>query len=439
MRNTIISILIIIINFPIISNAITLDEAKKIALENNPQLLAQEQATKNSRAGYWRSLLNLIPSGSITGNYTRYDDEQPVGPATAEEFKTYGYIISQPIFNGGSIWLGSRLSNDTYKISRETLNSQRLNTIADVESKYFSVLENKALLEISGKSLQNATVNLEIAEVQYESGILSRADYLNLQSEKANREVSLIQTENLYLTSLLDLTNFLHLNEIAELEEVAIENFRFILNYLQDKELSEIESLISKLMQVGMENNPSIKISELAVASSKKNLHMAGGKFLPSVNLQYSKNWIKYDFDDEYNSSGQLGINLSLPVFPLFDNGLEVAKANYSLKQAKYEKISAEDNVSLSLKSSIINLLAAARTVHSLELALQYSRDTYEQMQERFAAGLITSNDLLATDIMYSSTQNQYISSIYNFLRARSGLMLQIGIEDEQILENYIR
>jgi len=439
MRNTIILILIIVINFPVFSNAITLDEAKKIALHNNPQLLAREQAVKNSRAGYWQSLLNLLPSASITGNYTKYDDELPVGPTTTEEFKTYGYIISQPIFNGGSIWMGSRLSNDAYKISQETLKNQRLNTISDVESKYFSVLENEALLLITEKSLQNAAVNLEIAELQYEGGTLSRADFLNLQSEKANREVSLIQTENLYLTSLLDLTNFLHLDTIVELEEVTIEDFRFILNYLQDKELSEIESLISKLMQIGMENNPSIKISELAVSSSKKNLYLAGGKFLPSVNLQYAKNWIKYDFDDDYNSSGQLGINLSLPVFPLFDNGLEVGKANYSLKQAKYEKISAEDNVSLALKSSIINLLTTARTVHSSELALQYSRDTYEQMQERFASGLITSNDLLATDIMYSSAQNQYISSIYNFLRARSGLMLQIGIEDEQILENYIK
>jgi outer membrane protein TolC len=165
---------------------------------------------------------------------------------------------------------------------------------------------------------------------------------------------------------------------------------------------------------------------------------MAGGNFLPSVNLQYSNSWSKYDIQDDYEESGQLGINLSVPIFPLVDNGLEVAKANHNLKQAKYTLGTVSSGIKLSLQSSLINLVAAAKTVKSAKLAMSYSQETYDQMKERFALGANTANDLLFVEVMFTSAQNQYTSSFYNYLRAKSNLMLIMGEEDPQILEKII-
>jgi outer membrane protein len=431
--------LILLLFLKLGGETISLSEAKSLALANNPDLLAQEQATKSSKAGYWKSLLGLIPSASMNGNYTIYDDEIQMGLNSAEESRSYGFTISQPVFNGGSIWLGSRLSSDAYKISQESLKISRLNTLSEVESKYFSVLENNALLEIAEKSLQTADTNLEIANVKFENGSLSRADLLNMQSEKAAKEVNMLQMENLYQISLIALANFLQLPEITEMVEIDMTEHQYILSYLQNTGKEELEILINKIMQQGMENNPALKISELAVSGSQKGLLMAGGKFLPSLNLQYSRNWMKYNYEEDYNDSGQLGIYLSLPIFPILDNGLGVAEANFDLKQARFNYSSAEDNINLLLKSTLLSLITIAKTVHSSELAMEYAAQTYEQMQERFNSGLITTNDLLSSEIMYTSAQSQYVTSIYDYLRTRSLLREQIGLEDEQILENYMK
>ena len=165
---------------------------------------------------------------------------------------------------------------------------------------------------------------------------------------------------------------------------------------------------------------------------------MAGGNFLPSVNLQYSNNWSKYDFQDNFSESGQLGINLSIPIFPLVDNGLGVAKANNNLKQSKYTLETVSNGIKLSLQSSLINLVAAAKTVRSSKLAMEYSKETYGQMKERFTHGVITANELLSAEVMFTSAQNQYTTSFYNFLRAKSTLQLMMGIEDPQILEKIL-
>jgi len=432
-------ILILIVALPVASFTLNLEEATQKALENNPELLAQELSTKNSKLGYWQSLLKLIPSAKLSGNYTIYDDPAQIGSNYIDESRSYGYSVTQPIFSGGSIWLGSRLSSDQYKISQENLKKQRLNTIAEVKIKYFSVLENKALWEIARKRLQNSRTNLEIAELQYESGTLSQADYLNLQAETAGNEVNSLQFQNLYEISLVDLANFLQLEKLDAIAEISINEYEFILHYLREKELSELETIVSDIMAVGLENNPNLKISALGVASSKKSLIIAGGGFLPSLNLQYSRNWLKYDFDDDYNSSGQLGINFSLPIFPLFDNGMQVSRARFDLKQAKYNLTSAENSVELALRSSLLNLITSAKIVHSADLARRYAQETYLQMQERFASNLISSNDLLSAEIMYSAAQNQYISSFYDFLRAEATLIQQMGIEKDNILLKYIK
>ena len=431
--------IILLLALSISLSALTLDEAKKLALKSNPDLLSQQQATKASKNNLWQAYLSLIPAASVSGSYVKFDELKMVGePELAEETRSYGYSITQPVFNGGKIWLGARMANDGYKIAKESLKNKTLSTIADVESKYFNVLENQVLLEISNKDLLASQTNVEIAQIRFDAGTLSKAEYLQLQSELAGKEVSLIQIENLYQISLLELANFLQIEKVNELAEIPIETHQPTLDKLSSKSLSELDEMIDKIINIGESSNPSLKISEISVNTNKKSLLMAGGNFLPSVNLQYSNNWLKYDFQDDYNESGQLGINLSIPIFPLVDNGLGVAKANHYLKQSKYTLEMVSDGIKLSLQSSLINLVAAAKTVRSSKLAMEYSKETYGQMKERFIHGVITANDLLSAEVMFTSAQNQYTSSFYNFLRAKSTLQLVMGIEDPQILEKIL-
>ncbi|MDA3813967.1 MAG: TolC family protein, partial [Candidatus Cloacimonetes bacterium] len=280
--------------------------------------------------------------------------------------------------------------------------------------------------------------NVEIAQIRYDTGTLSKAEYLQLQSELAVKEVNLIQIENLYQISLLELANFLQLEKVKELAEIPIEIHQPTLDELSSKSISELDELIKTIINIGESSNPSLKISEISVNTNKKSLLMAGGNFLPSVNLQYSNNWSKYDYQEAFIESGQLGVYLSIPIFPLVDNGLEVAKANHNLKQSKYELETVSDAIKLSLRSSLINLVAAAKTVRSSKLAMEYSKETYNQMKERFTHGVITANDLLSAEVMFTSAQNQYTTSFYNFLRVKSTLQFLMGIEDPQILEKIL-
>lgn len=101
--------------------ALDLEEAKEIALENNSELLASEEAYKASSANLWQTYLTVVPTASISANTTYYDDTLTT-QNNLDEYdaaSSYRLVVNQPIFNGGKLWLGAGMAKDAHKISRE--------------------------------------------------------------------------------------------------------------------------------------------------------------------------------------------------------------------------------------------------------------------------------------------------------------------------------
>ena len=100
--------------------AIDLDltTAKKLALKNNPSLLAEKEKYLASKSEKWNSLSNLLPSLQATAGHNRFYPEQTMGFQTAAEHSySYGFTVNQPLFQGGKLWLSSRIKNDAEKNS----------------------------------------------------------------------------------------------------------------------------------------------------------------------------------------------------------------------------------------------------------------------------------------------------------------------------------
>jgi len=162
---------------------------------------------------------------------------------------------------------------------------------------------------------------------------------------------------------------------------------------------------------------------------------MAGGNFLPSVNLSFSKNWIKYDFMNDYDNSESITISASLPIFPIIDNMTSFTQAHHNLKKTQYDYQYTEDAVVTGIKGQFLNLVSYANSIVASRASRAQAGETYAQMQEYFAQGMISANDLNSAQTLYLSTQNQYVQSLYDFLGARSALLQQLGTEKNIIIK----
>ena len=217
-----------------------------------------------------------------------------------------------------------------------------------------------------------------------------------------------------------------------EVLKVSFDSYQANLEKIQQLNANQISQLEQRVAEIGMGKNPTLKISKISTEMSKKSYKITCGNFLPNINLSYTKSWSKSNVDNDYKDSGTLMLNASIPIFPIYDNYAELQKAKYEVKKAEYNEQAAKDGVNLLIKQSLYNLIASAKTVYSAKIALDYAMETYNQMEIRFKNNLINSADILDAEVLLTYTQNQYTTSFYNFLRAKSSLMQQLGIQDEK-------
>ncbi len=449
MKNRVILLLLLIILLTTCLTALNLSEAKEKALQQNLGVRASKQSYTASKWAMVNSYLDLLPSGSASANYTNYllpysssfgssifsstDDNSSTFEAVADDNLSYSLTLSQPLFNGGKIWLGARMQTDAFKMASQNYRATKLATIAEVESKYFSILEQEEILEIARKDKAIAHKNLEVANIRYDAGTLSKADYLKIQSDAASKEVILINAQNLYTTTRADFANFLQINNTFTLEKVTLEDALPFIAKLSAMKPFEEETLMSWCIETGIDNNPTLQIAALSRAMDKKTSLMALGNFLPSLNFSYQHNWNENMYaDDEFMENETYAIVASVPLCPLFDNFSSWREARSTYKESDYEYQDIEDNITLAIKRTIFNLIAQAKSVQASRIAFEYAQESYEQMETRFKNGLISTTELLSSEIMYISSEMNYTKSYYSFLKTKTQLMQVTGLEDER-------
>ncbi|MDP8315526.1 MAG: TolC family protein [Candidatus Celaenobacter antarcticus] len=434
-KGAVLTIILLLFSASLYALDLTLELAKELALKNYPGYLSQIEALKSAQSGRWNAYASLLPSASLNVSQTRYNPDQTVGVNKADKLNTYGFSITQPIFNGGKIWLGACMQEDVVKISKENLRMAKLETLAGVETQYFSVLLNQQLMKIAELNLESSKTNLEIAQAKYDAGLLSKGEYLQIQAEKTNKTVSVLQIKNLYQTNKMTLLNYLQIGSIGTIEPVDSTDYSELLQRLQNLSIAQIDSISNSFVQYGLEHSPAIAMSNIAINTSKKSLLMAGGNFLPSVNLSFSKNWIKYDFMNDYDNSESITISASLPIFPIIDNVTSFTQAHHNMKKTQYDYQYTEDAVVTGIKGQFLNLVSYTNSIVASRASRAQAGETYAQMQEYFAQGMISANDLNSAQTLYLSTQNQYVQSLYDFLGARSALLQQLGTEKNIIIK----
>jgi outer membrane protein TolC len=434
----IIILVILLINSMLFAENLTLEKAKEIALKNNNELISEELSRKAAHSEAVKSTFNLIPSASLTGSYTKFDEAKNVSispNSTADNSKSYRISVTQPIFNGGKNWLNYKIKKDQASIADANYYSKYLEVMTQTEAKYLDVLMNYDLMESAEKMLLASNQHLNIAKMKYELGNLSKTDYLKIQSETASKEVGLIQKRNLYEISRIELANFLQISNDFFLEKVLIDEYETRISSIQKLDLDKINELVDNIISIGIEKNPSLRASSLNKSIYKKNIHLTYGEFLPAINFSYSKSWGKYDYEDDFNeNSGNISLNASLPIFPVADNILGLSQAKIDMKKSKYSYNSTEDNIRLALRSNILNLVSKAKSIYSAKIALDYAEETFKNTEAYFKNNTVTTTDLLDAENLLSSSKNQYITNYYEFLQSKSSLLQQMGVDDENVL-----
>jgi len=415
-------------------DVLSLDSALQMSIANNTELKAAGNNMKASEKSMQSSYLALGPSASLSGSKVYLDPGNEMAGETMNETSSYGISASQPIFNGGKVLLSAQIAKNTYKIQKTSYQSKILEITALVEQKYFAVQGFREQVKALEKKLEQSTTNLDIARAKLEAGLFSNAEFLQMRTEKLSSELDLMNVQNAYELGKLQLANYLGYTDSFEVEEFDMSSYQVIIEILKGADLATQKELENQLIEIGKEQNSAIAISRISIDTAEKAKTLAGGNLLPSLNLSYSYDWSNTNLDEDFEGSSSLAIVASVPIFPVADNALDYQSAQYQLKSTENNYNYTEDSIILAIRSSCLNLFTSARKVESAKVSNELAWETWNQMRESFEQGLISSTDLLSTEVMVINSDYNYISARQGFLESISSLKNLLGMEDKEQL-----
>ncbi|MEA3474876.1 MAG: TolC family protein [Candidatus Cloacimonadota bacterium] len=436
-------------------SAISLDEAKKMAEENNKYFLSQKANLNQAKWNEYNAITNFLPKFSLNETAIRLDDNtynKAIQTAQIPVFNSNGiptgdYIpfspsamsggmyrttyttqlaIQQPIFNGGKILIGYQIAKLVKEQALLNLESGKNDLNYQVAETYLNLLKLSDVKKISEKALASSKSHLKMVTDKYEQGIVKKSDVLQWKVKGENDKIALEEVNNsieilkTLWKDLLGLKNSDNLPMPDEIDFIQYENE--IEKYAEITE-EEIDREIDKILTQAEITNPDIKSLEIVKKISKKGYLIAKGNFLPSINLQFQK---QFESDDKLDFDGEDSWNLmAVASFPIFQSGANLT----NLKRSKYEYLKtklqlddAKDKILMGTKNSFYNLVTKAKKVNSAKVAFKNAKENHKILNDLYEQGMVTNTELLDAEIILFNGEMNLTSAYYDYILAKYNL-----------------
>ncbi|MBP6712806.1 MAG: TolC family protein [Aliarcobacter sp.] len=325
------------------------------------------------------------------------------------------------------LFTGFKLSNqkDILKL-QEKANEIKYNL--DVKELEFEVLKayNSAVVAKDFiKALEKAKESIEFmkngAIAFHKEGLVTKIDVNEAKVYESNINSQLLEAQNNFQLALAYLGFLSSDDSIKDVEELENIYFKF----------PNEEELYAK----ALENRDEVKMQNIQVNASKKNIEIANSSYYPSVysHLEYGYNDDKVTVDSDKNYyMAMIGISLTL-----FDNtrSIEKQKNKIEYQKASLNEEKLKDAIKLELKKAILNLETKEKVLAQKIEAKDLANDILNQAKLQYKNQLISMTTLLQQEANFRKNEALLIQARYEKSLALASLNLILGknIKEEKI------
>lgn len=411
-------------------NAITIEQAIEIALENNSSIqIAQKTAQIYDQQvkQYWSY---VYPQINLSGSYTRTLHPQEAITSMGKFRMSLDNATSATaeasllLWKGGAVRAGIRMgkyhSQSGYLELAETQNliKDNVNTLC------FGIILSHALIQVQQENLDIAKDHLKEIQQKYKQGLASDLDVLNQKVKVSNSEPSLIQAKNAYEIGLLTLRRILNKDPQDPLSLTW--DLKDILAY-------KIPSL-EALYETAQKNRPELIISQLNTQMAKEQVNIAKadhyGSLSAFANATYSGSSNEVIIPvSSYNSSygTAVGLRLNIPLFEGFRVSSQVRQKELAYEQALIQERDIQRNIKIEVKRAWLNLNEAKERIIATRGTIGQARKNLQSTNLRYRNGLASRLDLDDAALLLYDAELQFVQAVHDAYVAFSNLNYAVG------------
>ncbi len=366
---------------------------------NNPELQAKREELKAVDEGVAQAISGFRPSVSAALSKGRARSGDVAQTWNYGNTKMRSLDIEQPIFSGGGSVASFKAAKDRVKAARAELSALEQQVLYNAIVAYTDIVEKKSVLELSQKTVDVLTKQLEASNARFEVGVITATDV-------AQSKARLAQAQAQERQALGDL-------------EIAKADFKRVVGYdaPDGLELPEIPAGIPENLalanEIATSNSPILEAARQSENAAKNNIFVSGSAILPSVSLQGTMS--RGDgVSNSINSFDSDAIKLNLNI-PLYQSGAEwsrLREARNQAQQAKFNSMDTSAAVAQSVSSAWEGLATATAIIKSNEEAAKAAQAALDGVQKENEFGTRTVLDVL------NAEQENFIAQV-NLIKAR--------------------
>ena len=388
-------ILLVFLNVGYAQEILTTDQAVKLTLENNLDILVSEnvlEISKNNSSILNSDYLPIINAeSSFAKNKADVDIDTPGGLSGEieerdEEAESARLNVIYYLVDGN----GRRFN---YKKSKELFNRTKLevteiieNTLLQLFTIYFDFARLTREQEILKNTLDISLERLERVKTKYKFG---QSTSLEVSSAEVDKN-----------TDSLNYLNIMKVLSNTKRDLNLIMNIDLESNFEVDEEVSFINLLeIEKFYNSGLSNNTMYQILNIDVEISSLELKAIKSTYLPVVQLTGSYGWNEnintnpYGLYNKFVQTGTVygGVDITLPIFNGGKRITATKNARLNLENSKIQKNKNELEIIKNIRNAYETYKNNLFLLKIQEKSYQTSKLSYSKFEENYSLGLVSS------------------------------------------------
>ena len=405
--------------------SVSLSEAQDYAVKQNRSLKNASMAVQETYAQRWQTIASMLPQ--VDGSYS-YSDY--LGYSATMSTAMGSFNINMPnvgalgvtasVGISGQAIVGVLLNNIAVDMKKIALEQSESQLRGNVMSAYVSLLALQSISDLLDSSLVNIQELEQITQHAVSAGAAEQtsADQIRVRVNNLKHSIN-AQKRNIELAT----------NSLKVLLDVPVETELVLTEQMDD--LLSPDRVVTLLGQhFAIDNNLNYQLLVKQVDLAKKNVHMAGWAYGPTLGLAYNYTNQQYYGEGGMRMTPPNVIQLSVRM-PLWSSGKRAAgvvEKKIALEEAKNNLSETTDNLEIQYHQLCFNLTNAYETYLNEKENIDVAQRVFASATNKYKYGASSNMELTNASNDLINAQSSYVQSIVTLVNAQ--------VELEKFLNN---
>ncbi|CAD0007139.1 TolC family protein [Flavobacterium chungangense] len=393
---------------------LTIEEAMKIALENNFEIKIAKNNTKISETNVTIGNAGMLPTAtaSVVDNNSITNSTQVRQDGTSTSLDnaknnnlTYGVSLGWTVFDGMRMFARLDQLKELQKLGDTELKRTILMKIGQVNSAYYDLVQQQQQLVALDTTIVISKQRLDLAKNRFTIGKASKLEVLNAQVDLNTDMVALLRQKESYANSKILLNQHLARDpkiNFTVTDEVTVDN----------------KLLFADLLDLAQKQNPALELQVINKRIAELELKQIKADRYPVVNLTSGYNFTESQsslgFTSENSSRGfTYGFNASLNIFDGFNQNRNEKVAKLQIENSKIAIEQQNMILNTQLSTAFQTYLTNLELIELEDSNESIAKQNLEITLDKFRIGTITTLEFRTAQLNYVNAKVRQSNAVY--------------------------